>query len=277
MHALHALISDYTGYAEEEDFWTTLKATYPRKDIDSAVIELLNDGSADIVSTTCMFVRDIELIAPRIENPGCATGPLANLDIAKALEQLLSSDELLKRESAVYTMGKVGSITSLPVMKACLERTKDSDPLLISRLAFEICWLSGMTDFEWYRDQLLLSNSFLTRWAGLDVVSAGHSDEPGFYSSKIEAIAFVQNDSHHRVKESACFLLDKIRFEQGLKDLPSRSEKRKERRSLEARRPPFFDDLDIRYRNHMREARVTGAYVEELRNFCDKTFPNNNG
>lgn len=165
-------------------------------------------------------------------------------------------------------MGKIGSTSSVPFLRTILEDIKDSDPLFLPHLALEISWLSGATHIPWIVAQCFCSPSYLTRWAGLNIldqVQVAPDDE--LWQLKYDAIVSLAADAADRVRATARFLQEEMDFEASLPTIETRAEKRRRRKELEKRRPDDFHCLSIGFRNWIHERRVSTYTIQYLCEF----------
>jgi hypothetical protein len=257
-----ARIVGYLEHLESEEYWLPLLDEHGVADIEGVVVPLLRDGTADDVSRTCLFLRDLLIVVPgrwSIDTAGFKT-PC----IVESLEWLVGSPALLNRENAVYTLGKIGATESIEHLRRARGATQEADPIMLPRLAFELQWLSREDELDWYVEHSLGSACFLTRWSALDVLEAAHfSPEDPQWAVKCDALVAMAGDPRPLVCRTAAFLHEQMQFEAALPGTP-KPEKRRKRKELEARRPLSFEGLAIRFRNQIHVARRDDYSAGEL-------------
>lgn len=100
--------------------------------------------------------------------------------IVKQLERGLEHSHLTIRRNSVYTLAKIGSVSSLKKMLAAFDRAIQSDPAMLARLVQEIHWIDRTapdpSEFEGLYagllDRLVASDSYLNRWAAVEIIQA---------------------------------------------------------------------------------------------------------
>lgn len=244
-----ARILGYLEQLESADYWLPLLEKHGASEIEAALVPLLREGTADEVSRACLFLRDLLLVVP--SRWSIPTSAFKTSSLVSSLEGLVGSPVLLKRDDAVYTLGKIGATESIEHLRRARGATQDTDPIMLPRLAFELQWLSQEDDFDWYVEHSLGSASFLTRWSTLGVLDAAQfAPEEAKWTLKRDAFAAMSADSSPFVRGTAAFLHEEMQFEASLPALP-KPEKKRRRKELEERRPPSFEGLAMRFRNRM--------------------------
>lgn len=267
--ALQAQIEQYVDQVEEESYWRSILSEFSVIELVRTLVLMLEDESDQAVSAACLFIRDLVLLAPEEGARRPFLECFHESDIVTKLEALLYSPSLFKREAATYTLGKTCCRESVGIMKDVLLGVKDTDPLLVPVLAFEIRWLEREGFLEWVVEHLLQSPSRMTRWATLDVLNSVSLDaEDEGWKLKYLALESLCSDSDLNVRECARFQRDEMELERSLAAIDNRREKRRLRRQLEERRPEFFELIALRFRNEMHQAGKSSYSAGDLEAFA---------
>lgn len=267
MSELRSQILNYLDFLQDREYWNAIGLGYSAEELNTALLGLLHAESTDVVSSTCLFIRDLVQFAPAFQDEPRSSLPFDYSQLVPSLENLVRSPDLWKRKNTVYTLGKICSASSVPFLREVFEATKENDPLLLPDLAFEIAWLSGLKHeaIDWLVTQCLASQSYLTRWVTLEILSPG-ATKPGneCWKWKYNVLSQLIDDDAESVRANARFLRDEMDFEASLPNIKTRAEKRRQRKELEARRPENFNGISIEFLNNMYARGVSNYSVDEL-------------
>ncbi|QTD43884.1 hypothetical protein [Ottowia testudinis] len=245
-------VLDYISHIESAEYWKSILKNYSTDDILSAVLFQLRTGSAEDVSMAAGFIRDLILVAPRLCG-GISTLHFRTPTLVAELERLVTSSSWSKRGSAIYTLGKIGASESAAHLRRVRAETQHTDPLMLTRLASEIRWLTCEDEIEWYIANTLTSTCFLTRLAGLEVLNGIRLDpDHERWPLKRDGYAMLLSDPDARVRLNSAFLHEEMQFEATLPWMATRADKRHQRKQLELRRPLSLHDMEIRFNHHLR-------------------------
>jgi hypothetical protein len=137
LDSIHHLDNDATYVAD-------LVVTTDANGLIDALAALLLSFDLEQVSTTCGFIRDMVLIAQKhdIDLQG---GELFHKSaIIPQLESLVFADNHFIRAQDIYTLGKVCSTRSVPILHRAFHHLRDRDPLLLPGLLFEVLETCGL-------------------------------------------------------------------------------------------------------------------------------------
>ena len=235
------------------------------------LLEMLQDESDAVESKASLFILDLILQAPKLGSLLEFKKHYYHSKLIQQLEILANDVSFFKRCDAVHTLGRTGSKSSLSKLKEIFNESKEKDPLFLGDLAFEINWLSGGNNLSWYKSNLLNLDSFLSRWACLDVFK-NISVEPVDKDWKLKYDIILQfcGDSNIKVSTEALFLKDEMEFISSLDKMGNKTEKRQQRKELEKRRPLCFEEIKVKFISNMHNANKSVYTIDELHEFVKK-------
>lgn len=268
---LEQKISTYVHHLESPAYWQDILGSHSPSDIENTIIRLLHNGNVQTFSEACLFFNDLTLAAPRLCD--AALIPPQSEAIIQAIERGLNSPALVIRINATHTLGRVCATGSLPLLRATFEKSVDHDPLLLPDLAFEVAWLSKQTDIPWISHHCLRAPSYLSRWAGVQVLDKirCYSDSDD-WQPKHDALVVLSNDENHHVKNNARFILEEMVFEKRLPAIEFRPERKRLRRELESRRPTSFDIISAAFIKHLQSHNLISYTPTALDSFVTSNF-----
>ena len=163
---LESKIRDYFNYLGDSEYIAKI-ATSPGA-LDT-LIKSLQSNDSEIISDTCLFIRDFVLSCSR--NDTCKQSWKSELEsvIVPILEYLLLAENHFIRTSVIYTLGKISSYDSLPVMLDAFYQLRDRDPILLPRFVRELFWLGVDNPWE-ILESMVVSGQYTTRWAVVEIL-----------------------------------------------------------------------------------------------------------
>lgn len=172
-----------------------------RATVLQALDALVRMATRPAVAAACLVVRDWLIVGP-------GRGLVVDADavlrapVIGRLEHLLSSDDYQIRQQVVYTLGKIGSRSSVPALLHAFAQWYDCDPLLLPAIVMEVCWLEPVAARP-LLEQLLASSFYGTRWAVLDVVTSLDSEDEVLAPQCRAAVIQLSADPHPGVRAEA--------------------------------------------------------------------------
>ncbi len=277
---IERLILGYSEHFEDMQYLAELVSSVERAALDNSIVELLRSGNAAAIGEACLLVRDLVLLGSRNEKCRQFRESYFDSSVVRALEELVTAPNLHIRRQAVYTLGKTGSVSSLPVLHHAFHDLLESDPLLVPGLVGEIFWLEGR-EIPDLIDEAVSSAQYLTRWAVLYIFACRANPEDMSspeWQLRIRLYTRLVRDPSAWVRAEAeyqkAFFDYEAEYRQALLDgtmaSPSMSKKarRDARREIERRRPSMcFVDLEIAFNNHLYENAMESYTVSELDEF----------
>jgi hypothetical protein len=163
-------ILNYIDYLEDPAYFASLLGASETHDLIDALINLLRSGDHERVGSTCLFIRDLILIAPK-HNLGIPFRDAYSASpLVPELERLVLADNHFIRRHAIYTLGKTGSTGSVPALHHAFHVLWESDPLLLPSLVTEIWGLEDRKSWSLI-DTMITNRRYITRWAALGTVT----------------------------------------------------------------------------------------------------------
>jgi HEAT repeat protein len=264
-------ILNYLDYLQDVDYLATLVNSVSSVELCNIINELLQSENIETVSSTCLFIRDLALFG--LQHPDCKTFVQGNswAAIVTIIEQLLFSQNHFIREQAIYTLGKTGSYSSIPVLNQAFNAFRDIDPLLLPRLIGEMGWL-GAENLWALLDSMISSPVYITRWAVLSVLPEFGGDDAQvqneLFQGKFKCIEQLHQDSNPLIQAEAEYEYQLLKFRSEMHNIP-KAERKKNRKNLERYYKPAFcyDGISIRFTNYLYTKGLTQYSVDELEAF----------
>ncbi len=238
------------------------------------LINLLQSNDYLIISDTCLFIRDLVLACSGNDvcKQFCDTKLHSN--IIPQLEHLVLTDNHFIRKQVIYTLGKICSYDSIPVLLHAFHKLRDQDPILLPRLVGELFWL-GVDNRCNLIENMTASNLYTTRWAVLETLgeflynSPNEEDETFFMRYKF--CNQLRHDLHPLVVAEAEYeyqILDLDYRKQ--KENISRSEFKKQIKELKQWKPMIsFANIGVKFSSYIYNNSFQSYTIEELENFIN--------
>ncbi|MGO8671789.1 MAG: hypothetical protein ACLQVD_10540 [Capsulimonadaceae bacterium] len=252
---------DYVVNLDDRDYLST---TLDSPGIFPTLHEMLEGEDPDEVSAACLVIRNGLIgwahsdAVTRFENEFGAS------QIPATLEHLLTSTCHWLHGEAIYTIGKIGWIDSLPVLHSIVPSFCESDPLCLPGLIFEIRWIESNSNVAprcaEHLETMVQSPHFVTRWAA---VGCAHRDEG--------ILKRLRSDPHPAVCAEAIYVHERLLLDQVIHDYAPK-EMRMLRRKLDKELLPWFDfeTMSLRFEQYRRERQQNGYTMEELERFIEQ-------
>ncbi len=220
------------------------------------------------ISDTCLVIRHCALLASQPQCDDFSTHLLKSGVIAQ-LEGLVFADDCFIRAVVVYTLGKIGSTGSLPILQKAFAAYRDTDPLLVPHLIFESVCLGAD---EWdLIDQALASPVYPTRWSIIDRLGGLDGDaldEDAYDRRRLRYLEALRRDENRLVRDEAAYRVQVLTTSIP-RDLP-RGERRRRRKALYALEPTLtFLTCSQRFNNLLHQLGRQSYTVKEFEGFID--------
>jgi hypothetical protein len=129
----------------------------------AALASILGSNNEAAILDACLVIRDAATMAPGHPNRDAFLDALRQWRIVGQVEDLLIRDNHVVRGAAIYTLGKIGAVESVPALLRALSVYREADPLLVPEVIAESAWLGA--DKWGLIDEALDSPVYATRWS----------------------------------------------------------------------------------------------------------------
>lgn len=238
------------------------------------LIKLLQSNNNEIIGDTCLFITDFVLSCSRNDTCKQSWDKLEPAIIPK-LEHLVLADNYFIRKQVIYTLGKICSYDSVPVMLNAFYQLRDQDPILLPRLIGELFWLG--VDNRWdIISSMAASNQYTTRWAVMTALDQfiWQNEEDETFLLKHKFCNQLRHDVHQSVREEAEYNYQFLELQRRkYKENLSKSEYRKQRKALEKSEPFLsFSNISNQFSYYMYTQNLHTYTIEELEKFIDNKY-----
>ncbi|MBW4622835.1 MAG: hypothetical protein KME17_26185 [Cyanosarcina radialis HA8281-LM2] len=274
METIESRILQYLDRLQDIDYLAAIVNSVSLAELNNIIDELLRSENDEIVSLTCLFIRDLVLLGSRHSDCDRFVQSYSKSSIVKTLEQLIFSNNYFIRIQAVYTLGKTNTYSSVSVLNQAFNELRDSNPILLPRLMGEMGWL-GTENFWELLDSMINSNFYMTRWAVIDALSEFIGDDARaqdeLFQDKFRCIDRLRRDSNMLVQIEAEYEYQLLKFRREADNL-TKAERRKKRKEIERKYKPAlcFSQVSIAFRNHLYNNGLKQYSVDELEAFAAK-------
>lgn len=242
-----------------------------------ALIKLLQSNDNEIIGDTCLFITDFVLSCSR--NDTCKQSwDKLEPNIIPKLQYLVLADNHFIRRQVIYTLGKICSYDSVPVMLNAFHQLRDKDPILLPRLIGELFWL-GVDNRRDIIGSMAASNQYTTRWAMMTALDEficdwQNKEEDETFLLKHKFCNQLRHDAHPPVREEAEYNYQFLELQRRkYKENLSKSEYRKQRKALKKSEPFLsFSNITIQFSNYMYAQTLHTYTIEELEEFIDNQY-----
>ncbi|MBH8566241.1 HEAT repeat domain-containing protein [Nostoc sp. CENA67] len=272
---LETKILNYLNYLGDSEYMAEVVTSPGAVD---TLIKLLESQDEIIVGDACLFITDFVLSCSR--NDVCKLSWETNLGsaIIPELEHLVFANNHFIRKQVIYTLGKICSYNSVPVLLHAFHQFRDQDPILLPRLIGELFWL-GVDNRCDVIESMIFSAQYITRWSVLETL------HQFIYDSQLEDANFLirykfceklRQDSNLLVRAQAeyefNFLdLNKRRFQENM----CKSDYRKQKKILDKSQPFLcFSQIANSFTNYMHNQNLSTYIIQELENFIEEKHQN---
>ncbi|GAB1541877.1 hypothetical protein NUACC21_45500 [Scytonema sp. NUACC21] len=268
---LETKILSYLNYLGDSEYMLEVVTTSGAVD---TLIKLLQSGDKEIVGYTCLFITDFVLSRSCNETNKQLWDGNLELAIVPELERLVFADNFFIRKQVIYTLGKICSYESLPVLLRAFHQLRDRDPILLPRLVGELFWLGSNNRFD-IITSMAASHRYTTRWSALAALQEFLYDLQPQDETCLMRYKFsdhLRHDSHLLVKAEAEYEyqvleLNRRKYQENL----SKSEYRRQKKELKKLKPSLsFSNICNLFSNYMYTHDLSTYTVEELENFIER-------
>ena len=255
-------IENYIDYLQDLDYIDAILTSTEPDTLFDLITEMLLSGNSSRIFWTSLFIRDVVNIASSKSNHAKRFyEELPRSKVAHALNKNVFADVFSVRHNAVYTIGKIGLESSIPVLRTRFTYSLDHDPLLLPGLVFELRWLGDLDQWELI-EQMALNPYAMTRWAVLSTylfqsfLRAVEEEDALFALNQLHYLEMLRTDHHPLVRQEA-----EYKTRQYLAAQNGESD--------ELETPPLtFEVLEIRFGNQLVEMQKDDYTPEELEAFA---------
>ncbi len=265
---LETKILQYLDYSGDSEY-IALIVTAP--DAVDTLIKLLKSNNHEIVGYTCFFIRDFVLSIS--ESDTCKQLWETKLEsaIIPELEYLVLADNHFIRKHIIYTLGKICSYNSVPVLLHAFSELRDRDPILLPRLVGELFWL-GVKNRHALIESMTASNQYITRWSVVEALNQF------IYDSKSEDETFLMRykfcdllrwDSNSLVQAEAEYEYQYLELNRRKhKTFMSKLEYKTQNKELNKIKPfLLFSGVENHFYKYMYEQNLHWYSIQELEDF----------
>jgi hypothetical protein len=250
---------------EDTEYIAKIVNALPFAKISALICNMLLSDDYQTFSMTELFLRDAILFGVRNQKCHQFIADYPQSSIVKALEKLIFSDNYSIQHQAIYALGKTCSDSSKYVLRGAFDLYRDSHPLLLDRLIFEMQWL-GVEDLENCIEQMADSSCYLTRWAAVE-----HIDryEDAIFPDWVEILRL---DEREFIRVEAEYKCQQI-IESIQAPTLSKMEQRQGAKEIKNIEPKIsFQDLSLRFTSYLSSKGLSKYTVTELEAYIDREF-----
>jgi hypothetical protein len=244
---------------------------------DEEIINLLTTDNVASINDTCLFIRDYFL--------SCATNQICEASwnhkfkslIIPQLEKLVFADNHFIRKQVIYTLAKICSYESVPILLQAFEQFRDEDPILLPQLVGELFWL-GVDNCGDLMATMITSNQYTTRWAVIATLPTfmyHHADDTD--ENLVMRINFCEHLRHDANKfvqaeaeyEYQCLMLRRSQQQENL----SKSEYKQRRQQIKTLKPALsFSQVEVEFSNYLYNHNLGKYTIPELEKFINTYY-----
>ncbi len=267
MSLVRTSILAYVDHIDDQDYLFDVVSKSDFNSLVASLASLLRDKDEDIVGRACLFFRDLILFSSKSKVQADFVEKLKASEVVPQLETLLQSNNWFIRNHAIFALGKIISTASVPKLQRAFKDLRDSDPLILPALMFEILWIekaSGLRRSWSMIDKCIDSPKFATRWSTVEFLPLEESDKT---SRDIQDswFAALRADSHPLVKAEAEFKYQLFSLRRSHLTGP---ERRKQTKELREREPAVtFGILSRSFLNQLSKKQVYSYSLPELEQY----------
>jgi len=241
----------------------------------NSLIKLLQSNDREIINETCFFIRDLVVSGSNCDICRQSWESQLKSAIIPEIENLLFADHHFIRRDAVYTLGKICSYDSIPVMLNAFYQLRDRDPILLPWLIGELFWLGINNPWD-VIDSMAVSDRYTTRWAVVDVLgkfscnSPNDEDDEDFLRAH-KLCDRLRRDAHRLVREEAEYNYQYLELQRRKhQENMSKAEYKQQRKKLKKFSTFLaFSNIGSPFRNYISERNLHTYTIEELENFIN--------
>lgn len=256
-------VINYVHSIEDQACLAEMLSPAIAEELESVLFQLLDSGKPDAVYAATLCIQDAHTVAPQYNLGADFIKNFPASRVWQKLDELVSYPDFRIRCHAISTIGRSGLTASLPALTRYFDAALGRDPLILSRLLFEISWLNRK-ERESRLNQLCAHENYLTRWASLAYIDSCSNRGPDR-----ERLLTLAHDSSTHIKSEAEYLLH-----------ISEKKKAKAKKDGNAGRAPIvsepavrFHDLEIWAGNQIHNSDIADYTVEWLHTFFVTEVP----
>lgn len=256
-------VINYVQFIEDQSYLAEMLSPATAGELERVLLQLLDSGVPDTIYAATLCIQDAHTVAPRYNLGADFIKSFPASAIRQKLDQLVSYPNFRIRCHAISTIGKSGLLASLPALTRYFEAALGRDPLILSRLLFEITWLDE-EERENRLAQLCAHESYLTRWASLAYIDSWSSKE--LDHARLLKLA---RDSNEHVQNEAKYLLHVAEKKQ-----PAAESDGEENSDSTTSKPDVrFHDLEVWAGNQIQDSDIADYTTEWLHTFVLTEVP----
>ena len=267
---LETKILNYLNYLGDSEYMAEVSTSPGAVD---TLIELLQSNNEETVSYACLFITDFVLSCS--QNNICKQSwKKLESAIIPQLEHLVFADNHFIRKQVIYTLGKICSYNSVPVLLHALHELGDRDPILLPRLVGELFWL-GVDNRCDVIESIIVSKQYTTRWAVVDALGEFiyhlPNEEDETFLMRYKFNNQLRQDSHPLVQAEAEYKyqfleLNRRKHQENM----SKSDYKKQRKELKKIKPVLcFSSVRNQFSNYMYNRNLYTYTTKALEEFIE--------
>lgn len=263
------------SYGCDLDYLLNIVNTLSFAEIEKHICQLLKSSDAETVSETCFAIRDLIVSYSHRYNEFAEFGAkYPESSIVTTVESLLFYKNRNTVHSAIYTLGKTCSYSSIPALNKAFYHLRDTDPFILPRLFCEMSWL-GLENFWELVDSMIYSEVDFTRWAVINLLPEFiYENEEGYihilFHDKFKYLEHLKQDSNEFVRIEADHKYRMLDFKRIAEDL-AKKERNKKRKELEKEYQSIlnFDSLSMSFERYLSYKKFNSYTISQLEDFFD--------
>jgi hypothetical protein len=222
---------------------------------------------------TCLFIRDFVIACSRNDICKQVWENELELAIIPELEKLLFVDNHFIRRTIIYTLGKICSYSSIPIMLNLFSQVRDKDPIILPLLVGELFWL-GVDNGWQIVESMTTSNNYITRWSVMETLGrfiySSHEDET--FLIRYKFCQQLRSDIHLLVRTEAEYEYQFLEFNRQKHQDMSKSDYKKQTKALKKQLEPhlYFSNVAIQFSNSLYQQNLYTYSIQELENFINQ-------
>ncbi len=243
-------ICNYLDHLHDSEYMQDIFKNNDAKTVVDTVISIVNDDN-DITAVTAgealSFLRDAAVDWPN--KPKKITNDIRKYieespNLINCLAGKTTSENYWIRSAAVYTIGKLYFQQHTKYLLDVFPIYLEKDPILLTKLIFEINWLQPGTS-ESLIDKIIASPNYLVRWSALQCLTYNTFPKKLF----LKWYEILSKDENPYIAEEAKYRIAKFK-------------------KLKAKEPPItFEDISLRFNNYLYQNRKSEYTINEFDNF----------
>ncbi|GBE95167.1 HEAT repeat domain-containing protein [Nostoc cycadae] len=268
---LETKIINYLSHLEDSDYMAAVVITPGAAE---TLIKILQYDDDEIMSYACLFIRDFVLSCSRNETCKISWKTQLKPVIIPELERLIFTDNHFIRKQVIYTLGKICSYDSVPILLQAFYEYRESDPILLPRLIGELFWLGVENSWD-LLESMVNSQYYTTRWAVINLLGEfiyhSPSEQDATFSMKYNFSEKLRNDSHPLIKVEAEYEYQLLALNhRKLQENMSKSDYKKQRKDLKKLEPCLtFFRVSLQFSRYMVTNNLYTYTMQELETFID--------